>query len=139
MASSSDFSSTFVPRQLLPRTFGKETAYVYPELENDMCNAEKSYGFLTTKAAVEAANVKFDTKLQLLAGVTRTGPLVEVASLRFKNHAQNLICRVNNFEVLSYHNRAGQIMISALDATGILKPTDGHVAAHRRPAAIMYV
>jgi hypothetical protein len=121
MASTSDFSSTFVPRQLLPRTFGKETVYVYPELENDMCNAKKLYGFLTSKAAVEAANIKFDTKLQFLAGVTRTGPLVEVVSNRFKTHAQNLIRCVNNFEVLSYHNRAGQIMVNALDVAGILK------------------
>lgn len=139
MASSSDFSSTFVPRQLLPRTFGKETVYVYPELENDMCNAEKSYGFLTTKAAVEAANIKYDTKLQLLAGVTRTGPLVEVASLKFKNHAKTLIRRIKNFDVLSYHNRAGQIMVNALDPAGTLKPTEGQANATRRPASIMYV
>jgi hypothetical protein len=46
---------SFVPKENVPCTFGRQTVYVYPELASDMSYSEKSYGFMVTKSALEAA------------------------------------------------------------------------------------
>ena len=65
---------SFIPKENVPRTFGRQTVYVYPELAPDKSYSEKSYGFIVTKSALEAAGIPFDQMLQILAGITRTAP-----------------------------------------------------------------
>ncbi len=78
---------SFVPQENVPRTFGRQTVYVYPEIAPDMSYSEKSYGFMVTKAALEAAGIPFDQMLQILAGITRTAPLVSVLPSKFVDFA----------------------------------------------------
>ena len=78
---------SFVPQENVPRTFGRQTVYVYPEIAPDMSYSEKSYGFMVTKAAWEAAGIPFDQMLQILAGITRTAPLVSVLPSKFVDFA----------------------------------------------------
>ncbi len=129
---------SFVPKENVPRTFGRQTVYVYPELAPDMSYSEKSYGFMVTKSALEAAGIPFDQMLQILAGITRTAPLVSVLQSKFINFAKNAIHQAGNFEVLSYHGRNGRIMNNVTLDNGNLKPTGDQTGANRRPAGIMY-
>ena len=46
--------SSFVPKSNVPFHVGKETVYVYPDLNPKMSSAEKSYGYMVTKSALEA-------------------------------------------------------------------------------------
>ena len=101
---------SFVPKENVPSTFGRQTVYVYPELAPDMSYSEKSYGFMVTKVALEAAGIPLDQILQILAGITRTAPLVSVLQSKFVDLAKNAIGRAGNFEALSYHGRNGRIM-----------------------------
>jgi hypothetical protein len=75
-----------------------------------MSYSEKSYGFMVTKVALEAAGIPLDQILQILAGITRTAPLVSVLQSKFVDLAKNAIGRAGNFEALSYHGRNGRIM-----------------------------
>ena len=88
---------SFVPKENVPRTFGRQTVYVYPELAPDMSYSEKSYGFMVTKSALEAAGIPFDQMLQILAGITRTAPLVSVLQSKFIDFAKNAIRQAGNF------------------------------------------
>ena len=133
---SSDMS--FIPKENVPCTFGRQTVYVYPELAADMSYSEKSYGFMVTKSSLESAGIPFDQMLQILAGITRTAPLVSVLQSKFNKFAKAAIRQAGNFEVLSYHGRNGRIINNATLDNGNLKPTDNQTNANRRPAGIMY-
>jgi hypothetical protein len=134
---STDFSTAFVPKENVSRTFGKQTVSVYPEIQPTMSHAEKSYAFMVTKSALEATTIPFDQKLQILAGITRTGPLVGVLQAKFIAIANAALFRVGSFSVLSYHGRNG-VTIAATVANGDLRPTQNVNAAARRPAGVMF-
>jgi hypothetical protein len=133
-----DPSDNFVPKMNIPRTFGRQTIYVYPEIMPGMSPSEKSYGFMVTKSALETADLSHDQMLQILAGITRTGPLVNILTAKFLEFAETSICEAGDFEVLSYHGRNGKMMNNSTLADGSLKPTDLQATADRRPAGIMY-
>jgi hypothetical protein len=76
MSMSSDLSTTFIPKENVSRTFRKQNVSVYPEIKPTMSHAKKSYAFIVTKSSSEATTIPFDQKLQILAGITGTGPLV---------------------------------------------------------------
>ena len=97
---SSNFSTAFVPKENVSHTFGKETASVYPEIQPTMSHAEKSYTFMVTKSALEATVIPFDQNLQILAGITRTGPLVGVRQANFVAIANTALFKVGKFSVL---------------------------------------
>jgi hypothetical protein len=128
----------FVPKENVPRTFGRQTVYDYPELAPNMSSSEKTYGFMVTKAALEAAGIPFDQMLQILAGITRTAPLVTVLQSKFVDFAKNAIHQAGNFEVLSYHGCNRRIMNNVTLDNGNLKPTENQTGANRRPTGIMY-
>jgi hypothetical protein len=134
---STEFSTTFVPKENVSRTFGKQTVSVYPEIQPTMTHAEKSYAFMVTKSALEATTIPVDQKLQILAGITRTGPLVGVLQAKFIAIANTALSKVGNFSVLSYHSRNG-VTIAATLPNGDLRPTQNATAAARRPAGVMF-
>jgi hypothetical protein len=134
---STDFSTAFIPKENVSRTFGKQTVSVYPEINPAMSHAEKSYAFMVTKSALEATTIPFDQKLQILAGITRTGPLVSVLQAKFIAIANTALFQVGRFTVLSYHGRNG-VTIAATVPGGNLRPTMGVVAAARRPTGVMF-
>jgi hypothetical protein len=138
MASSRDLSNAFHPKPAVSHTFGRATVWIYPNLMDDMSHAEKLYGFMITKSSLETAKVTYAQRLQILASATGTSALVSVLQSRFVQTAKTLIRTANNFELLSYHGRNGRIMANALDANGILRPTDGMTNATRRPEGIMH-
>jgi hypothetical protein len=138
MASSRDLSAAFHPKPAVSRTFGRATVSIYPDLTDNMSHAEKSHGFMITKSSLETAKVTYAQRLQILSSATGTPALVSVLRSWIIQTAKALIRTANNFELLSYHGRSGRIMANALDANGILRPTDGMTNATRRPAGIMY-
>ena len=46
---------------------------------------------MVTKSALEAAGIPFDQMQQILAGITRTAPLVSVLQSKYVNFAKNAI------------------------------------------------
>jgi hypothetical protein len=135
---SSPSETSFVPKDNVPRTFGRTTVYVYPEVDTTMSYSERSYAFMVTKSALEAAGIPHDQMLQILAGITRTAPLVSVLQSKFIDYAKNAIREAGNFEVLSYHGRNGRIINNAETVEGNLKPTENATNPDRRPADLMY-
>jgi hypothetical protein len=99
MSMSSEFNTVFVPKENVSRTFRKQTVSVYPEIQSTVSRAENSYAFMGTKSALEATTIPFDQKLQIFAGVTRTGPLVGVLQAKFISIANAEIYKVGNFSV----------------------------------------
>jgi hypothetical protein len=134
---SNNFNTSFIPKDNMSRTFGKQTVSVYPEIDNTMSHAEKSYAFMVTKSALEATTIRYDQKLQILASITRTGPLVGVLQSKFLAIANTEIHKVGNFSVLAYHGRNGVTMPVTLP-NGHLRPTNRATAAQRREADILY-
>jgi hypothetical protein len=136
---STDFSTAFVPKENVSRTFGKQTVSVYPEIHQPttMSHAEKSYAFMVTKSALEATTIPVDQKLQILAGITRTGPLVGVLQAKFIAIANAALFEVGSFSVLSYHGRNG-VTIAATEPNGDLSPTQDVTAPARRPAGLIF-
>jgi hypothetical protein len=104
---SSTFNTSFIAKDNVSSTFGKQTVSVYPEIDNTMSHAEKSYAFMVTKSALEATTIPYDQKLQILASITHTGPLVGVLQCKFPAIANTEIHKVGNFSVLAYHGRNG--------------------------------
>jgi hypothetical protein len=137
MSMSSDLSTTFVPKENVSRTFGKHTVSVYPEIMPTMSHVEKSYAFMVTKSSLEASTIPFDQKLQILAGITRTGPLVGVLQAKLIAIANAAILRVGNFSVLSYQGRNGGTIAARLP-NGDMSPTQDQTAANRRPGGLMF-
>jgi hypothetical protein len=102
-----------------------------------MSHAEKSYAFMVTKSSLEATTIPFDQKLQILAGITCTGPLVGVLQAKFIAIANAAILPVGNFSVLSYHGR-NRVTIAARLPNGDLSPTQDQTATNRRPGSLMF-
>jgi hypothetical protein len=103
-----------------------------------MLYSERSYAFMVTKAALEAAGIPHDQMLQILAGITRKAPLVSVLQSKFIDFAKNAIRKAGNFKVLSYHGRKGRIINNAETPEGNLRPTENATNPDRRPADLMY-
>ena len=136
MSMSSELSTTFVPKENVSRTFGKQIVSVHPEIMPTMSHAEKSYAFMVTKSSLEATTIPFDQKIQILAGITHTGPLVGVLQAKFIAIANAAILRVGNFSVLSYHGRNG-VTIAARLPNVDLSPTRNQTATNRRPGGLI--
>jgi hypothetical protein len=137
MSMHSNFNTSFVPKDNISRTFGKQTISVYLDIEPAMSHAKKSYAFMVTnKPGLEATSIPMDQKLQILASITRTGALVQVLQAKFLAIANKGITTVGNFTILSYHGRNG-VTIPATLPGGNLRPM-GNVPAQRRQAGIMY-
>ena len=132
-----EFSSIFTPKKNQPVQIGKETIYVYPAITADMNMAERSFGFLVTQSALEAADVPMKSKLQIIGDLTHTSSLIGILQERFIDQVQLYIRKATKFEVLSYHGQNGKIQ-TAMDTDGNLLPTHGVVEADRRPADIYY-
>jgi hypothetical protein len=132
------FNTSFIPKDNVSRTFGKHTVSVYPEIENTMSHAEKSYAYMVTKSALEATTIPYDQKLQILVSITRTGPLVGVLQSKFLAIANDEIYKVGNFSVLAYHGRNGVTILPATLPNGDLRPTSGTTNALRCQPGILY-
>jgi hypothetical protein len=125
---STDFSTAFVLKENVSRTFGKQTVLVYPKIQPTMSHTKKSFTFVVTKSALEATTIPFDQKLQIIAGITCTGPLVGVLQAKFIAITNAALFRVGSFSVLSYHSRNG-VTIAATLPKGDLRPTQNATAA----------
>jgi hypothetical protein len=136
--SSSKPDSSFVPKKNITTHVGKDTVHVYPDLTPAMCVSEKSYGFTVTKNALEAVEVPFRAKLQVLAGSTSTTPLSTILQAQFITHANDYSKRLGHFNVLSYHGRNGLIINNATLDNGNLRPLENATNATRRPPGLMY-
>jgi hypothetical protein len=108
MTSSSQHDSAFVPKPNMSFRVGKETMYGYPDLNPTMSLAEKSYGFMVTKSALESVDSPNWTKLQVLASCTVTTPLVSILQTWFIKHAGSYVKRASIFNVLLFHERNGR-------------------------------
>ena len=71
---------------------------------------ENKFGFMVTKSALEAADLPIKTKLQVIGDNLGSTALVRIMEAMYIKHAATFIRQVNNFEVPSYHNRAGRII-----------------------------
>ena len=104
-----------------------------------MSDAEKTYGYMVTKSALETAEaVLIEEKVQSFGELMSCPALTGIIMARFSNAALRKVRQVSNFEVLSYHGRNGSIISNCTIAGGNLKPTEGVTAANRRPAGINY-
>jgi hypothetical protein len=85
-------------------TFGRQKVYIiYPRLTPDMSYYEKSYGFwMVIKLALKPVGIPLDQMLQILAGVTRTAPLVSGLQSKFITFAKNTICQAGNLSRSSH-------------------------------------
>eukprot|EP00978_Attheya_sp_CCMP212_P041692 scaffold242317_cov56-Attheya_sp.AAC.1 len=136
---SSSQTASFIPKEQIPVSYGKSTIYVYPLIEEEMSNAEKSYAYMTNKAAISTADIHPKVKLQAFGNATKCTSTVNVLSTTFIKHANKWLFQAGNFEVISYHARNGLIIPNCLDADGDLKETEDQAPADRRPANIQFV
>jgi hypothetical protein len=138
-SSASKGDTAFVPKPNQSFSVGKETIYVYPDLAPSMSLAEKSYGYMITKSALEAVDSPIRTKLQVLADCTSTTPLVGILQTPcYIQHASLYIKRAGIFHVISYHGRNGRIINTATLENGNLLPLDDQTNANRRPNGLIY-
>ena len=104
-----------------------------------MSDAEKTYGYMVTKSALESADAaSIEANVQSLGELMSCPALTGTLMARFLDAALKKIRQVSNFEVLSYHGRNGSIIANCTVTGGNLKPTDGVTNAQRRPAGINY-
>jgi hypothetical protein len=139
LSHSSSQTASFIPKEQIPVSYGKSTIYVYPPIEEGMSDAEKSYAYMTNKAAISSADIHPKVKLQAFGNATGCMSVVNVMMETFIKHANKWIFEAGYFEVISYHSRNGLTIPNCLDADGDLKETDGMAAADRRPANIQFV
>ena len=82
----SNNEAAFVPKDNIPISLGKSTVYLYPSITPEMTYHEKTFGFMVTKSALEAADVPIKTKLQVLGdnlGCTALVGIMEVIYLKY--------------------------------------------------------
>ena len=63
--SQTTFHKSFVPQDSKPMVIDRHTVYCYPPIKDDMSDAETTYGFMITKAAMESANASIESKIQV--------------------------------------------------------------------------
>ena len=84
---SGEKNSTFIPKEQISLSYGKSTVYVYPPIVEGMSNAEKSYAYMTNKAAISTADINPKTKLQAFGHSMGCTALVNVMQTSFVDHA----------------------------------------------------
>ena len=107
LSHSSSQTASFIPKEQIPVSYGKSTIYVYPPIEEGMSDAEKSYAYMTNKAAILSADIHPKVKLQAFGNATECMSVVNVMMETFIKHANNWIFEAGYFEVISYHLRNG--------------------------------
>eukprot|EP00978_Attheya_sp_CCMP212_P034073 scaffold140967_cov47-Attheya_sp.AAC.1 len=73
--------------------------YVYPLIEEEMSDAEKSYAYMTNTAAISSADIHPKVKLQAFGNATDCMPLVNVMSTTFITHqvsCRAYLCRTGS-------------------------------------------
>eukprot|EP00978_Attheya_sp_CCMP212_P012831 scaffold32060_cov56-Attheya_sp.AAC.3 len=108
---SSSQTATFIPKEQIPVSYRKSTIYIYPLIKEGMSNAEKSYAYMTNKAAILMADIHPKVKLQAFGNSTSCN---------------------------SYYSQNGLTIPDCLDVDGDMKEIDGLAAADRHPANIQF-
>ena len=139
MSNLGTLNQTFVPKASIPLSLGKTTVYIYPNIEENWADAEKSYGFTVTKSALESADIPIKTKLQVLGDHTSSTSLVSILQARYIQHLLQFIKTAGNFKVLDYQGRNGKIIIDCTQNNGHLKPVNDQTNLNRRPNSIHFV
>ena len=137
--SQTTFHKSFVPQDSKPMVIDRHTVYCYPPIKDDMSDAETTYGFMVTKAAMESADASIESKIQAFGELMGTSPLNGIIMARYSNQALSLIKQKKNFEVLSYHSRNGKIINNCLKSDGKLKSVQNQSTRNRRPNGVYYV
>eukprot|EP00957_Ditylum_brightwellii_P076013 5778190-Ditylum_brightwellii.AAC.1 len=128
----------FVPKKTISMQVGKCTVYIYPHFSTGRPATEKAYAFMLNKAALEASDTSFKTKIQAFGHLTSTTPLVSVIQEMLINHATEFITKVGQFQVRTYHGLNRRVIPVYL-ANGTIMPVEGQLIATRRPTGIIYV
>lgn len=131
--------ATFVPKATEPITLDKTTIFLYPKISPDMEDAEKQYGLLVNKSALENAVIPIRTKLSALGQHTDTSTIVSIMQQRVTAFTHQTIMEKGNFRVVSYHKANGVVIQNCLQSgTDKLKPYANASSSNRRPAHIVY-
>lgn len=139
MSTSSNLSA-FTPKDLEAVSLDKTTIFLYPRITSDMEDAEKQYGLLVNKAALENSTIPIKTKLSALGQRTETSTIIGITQAQVIDHAQRFILTSKNFTVVSYHRATGKVIQNCLktDNSGTLKSYSNQSTANRRPADVLY-
>jgi hypothetical protein len=116
--------TSFVPKENVPRNFGRQMVYFDLKLALDMSYSKNSYESMVSKSAFEPVGISFVQMLQILADITCTALLVSILQSKFKSFTKKAIPQVGNFKVLSYQGPNGWIINNTTLYNRNLKPTD---------------
>ena len=120
MSNIGTLNQTFAPKASIPLSLGKTTVYIYPTIEENWADAEKSYGFMVTKSALESADIPIKTKLQVLGDSTSSTFLVSILQARYIQHLLQFIKTARNIKVLDYQGRNRKIILDCTQNNGHL-------------------
>ena len=132
-------AAKYIAKPCIPLNIGKHTIYVYPPINSQMNNSEKTYAFTTTKNALFAASgISFKTRLESLKQHTSSSSTIDVISRRFVKHAETFIKNQANIQVVSYHSPNGVMIQNTTELNNHLMPLDENLAPDRRSPNINY-
>ena len=130
--SHSTSNHTFVPKPFVNLDIHKSRVSLYPKVTASMQTAERSFAFLVTKAALEAADIPISSKLSLFGQYMDQASLVDILMTRYTKFAEKYIKTAGNFIVTSYHRKTGVVVDNAIDpTTGELFPCEDQNLATR--------
>ena len=105
------FGHAFTPKENKAITLNRTTMYCYPLIKEEMRDAEKMYGCMVTKSALETAEaVSIEAQVQSFGELMSCPALTGILMARFADTALLKVWKTFNFKVISYHGRNGSII-----------------------------
>ena len=121
-----NLSRSFVPKKKITHHHGKIVVLVYPDITNDMPDAERTYAFNINKAAVtNEASLSYPSKLAIMGEKHNCTNLIDIELGQWKDIGFHQLKDPSYLSVISYHSSTGATINNCLAQNGALKPIQG--------------
>ena len=132
-------NQTFIPKKKIVHHHGRLTMLLYPDITNDMSDAERCFAFNINKTAIaNETSLKWASKLSIMGEKHQSSNLVDVEIQQWKSEGYRQLKLPTNITVESYHNHTGAVINGCTQANGQLKPIQDGAPNNCRPNGIMY-